>query len=139
MNLLELLVNLFLGELLSPARRHNGSVRTTWARSRETADQLLFCRPRSKQIYGHLPVPIADKTRLSWLPFFTSMQCMSWNPAFVITELTLSSLFDMDGTLVDSTAGVIGAWEVFRQSYPDIDVDCILSCEQNWLGTWAFH
>ncbi|KAH7931200.1 HAD-like protein [Leucogyrophana mollusca] len=27
-------------------------------------------------------------------------------------------LFDMDGTLVDSTAGVVGAWETFAKSYP---------------------
>lgn len=40
-----------------------------------------------------------------------------------------SSLFDMDGTLVDSTAGVVGAWELFRQTYPSIDVANILSCE----------
>ena len=39
------------------------------------------------------------------------------------------SLFDMDGTLVDSTAGVVGAWQLFRQSYPSIDVHYILSCE----------
>ncbi|KAJ7929966.1 HAD-like domain-containing protein [Mycena leptocephala] len=36
-------------------------------------------------------------------------------------------LFDMDGTLVDSTAGVEGAWAVFKMSYPDIDVHDILS------------
>jgi len=36
-------------------------------------------------------------------------------------------LFDMDGTLVDSTAGVVGAWEVFQESYPDIDIEGILS------------
>ncbi|KAF5363966.1 hypothetical protein D9756_000395 [Leucocoprinus leucothites] len=36
-------------------------------------------------------------------------------------------LFDMDGTLVDSTAGVVGAWETFKESYPDIDVSEILS------------
>ncbi|KAJ7068483.1 HAD-like domain-containing protein [Mycena amicta] len=36
-------------------------------------------------------------------------------------------LFDMDGTLVDSTAGVEGAWDVFKRSYPDIDVADILS------------
>ncbi|KAF8165520.1 HAD-like domain-containing protein [Crassisporium funariophilum] len=36
-------------------------------------------------------------------------------------------LFDMDGTLVDSTAGVVGAWELFRQTYPTIDVHHILS------------
>ncbi|KAA1468790.1 phosphatase [Dentipellis sp. KUC8613] len=36
-------------------------------------------------------------------------------------------LFDMDGTLIDSTAGVVGAWELFRETYPWIDVDDILS------------
>jgi hypothetical protein len=35
----------------------------------------------------------------------------------------------MDGTLIDSTAGVVGAWEVFAESYPHIDVKEILSCE----------
>lgn len=39
------------------------------------------------------------------------------------------SLFDMDGTLVDSTAGVEGAWDLFRETYPSIDVQNILSCE----------
>jgi len=33
----------------------------------------------------------------------------------------------MDGTLVDSTTGVAGAWELFRQTYPFIDVHNILS------------
>lgn len=42
--------------------------------------------------------------------------------------VSISSLFDMDGTLVDSTAGVVGAWEVFAESYPGIKVDEILSC-----------
>ncbi|KAG0709811.1 HAD-like domain-containing protein [Suillus ampliporus] len=36
-------------------------------------------------------------------------------------------LFDMDGTLVDSTAGVIGAWETFAETYPGLDVQKILS------------
>ncbi|KAF8195682.1 HAD-like domain-containing protein [Mycena galopus ATCC 62051] len=36
-------------------------------------------------------------------------------------------LFDMDGTLVDSKAGVEGAWDVFALSYPGIDVEQILS------------
>ncbi|KAJ7240335.1 HAD-like domain-containing protein [Mycena haematopus] len=36
-------------------------------------------------------------------------------------------LFDMDGTLVDSKAGVEGAWDVFAASYPGIDVSEILS------------
>ncbi|KAK0498573.1 HAD-like domain-containing protein [Armillaria luteobubalina] len=38
-----------------------------------------------------------------------------------------AALFDMDGTLVDSTAGVEGAWEVFRQTYPSIDIREVLS------------
>lgn len=36
-------------------------------------------------------------------------------------------LFDMDGTLIDSTSGVEGAWRAFQQQYPDIDVHDILS------------
>ncbi|KAG6915657.1 hypothetical protein DXG01_010527 [Tephrocybe rancida] len=42
---------------------------------------------------------------------------------FVVDAL----LFDMDGTLVNSTAGVKGAWELFRGTYPTIDVQDILS------------
>ncbi|KAJ4478321.1 phosphatase [Lentinula aciculospora] len=36
-------------------------------------------------------------------------------------------LFDMDGTLVNSMAGLVGAWELFKQKYPDINVEDILS------------
>lgn len=32
----------------------------------------------------------------------------------------------MDGTLVDSTTGVIGAWETFAKTYPGLDVKTIL-------------
>jgi len=39
------------------------------------------------------------------------------------------SLFDMDGTLVDSTPGVVGAWNNLRKTYPHLDVQAILSCE----------
>jgi len=39
------------------------------------------------------------------------------------------SLFDMDGTLVDSTDGVVGAWETFQESYPDININKILKCQ----------
>lgn len=42
---------------------------------------------------------------------------------------SICSLFDMDGTLVDSTAGVIGAWETFADTYPGLDVEKILSSE----------
>jgi beta-phosphoglucomutase-like phosphatase (HAD superfamily) len=46
----------------------------------------------------------------------------------------------MDGTLVDSTAGVEGAWHEFSISYPDIDVHDILSCElQRPLHTSALQ
>ncbi|KAJ2931606.1 hypothetical protein H1R20_g5534, partial [Candolleomyces eurysporus] len=44
------------------------------------------------------------------------------------TVLTVDAiLFDMDGTLVDSTAGVEGAWHEFSKTYPGIDVHNILS------------
>ncbi|KZT72540.1 HAD-like protein [Daedalea quercina L-15889] len=36
-------------------------------------------------------------------------------------------LFDMDGTLVDSTDGVVGAWELFKEKYPQLDVTQVLS------------
>ena len=32
----------------------------------------------------------------------------------------------MDGTLVDSTNGVIGAWETFAKTYPGLDIKTIL-------------
>ncbi|KAG8928703.1 hypothetical protein FRC03_005789 [Tulasnella sp. 419] len=35
-------------------------------------------------------------------------------------------LFDMDGTLIDSTAGVVGAWEYFAKQYPGLDVKEII-------------
>ncbi|KAJ3011643.1 hypothetical protein NUW54_g2108 [Trametes sanguinea] len=33
----------------------------------------------------------------------------------------------MDGTLVDSTDGVVGAWELFAEKYPGLDVTQVLS------------
>ncbi|EMD40836.1 hypothetical protein CERSUDRAFT_111420 [Gelatoporia subvermispora B] len=45
----------------------------------------------------------------------------------VITEQFDAVLFDMDGTLVDSTDGVVGAWETFAETYPGIDLTAILS------------
>lgn len=45
------------------------------------------------------------------------------------TSVRSYSLFDMDGTLVDSTAGVIGAWELFKEKYPQLDVTQVLSGE----------
>jgi hypothetical protein len=35
---------------------------------------------------------------------------------------------DMDGTLVDSTAGVEGAWSSFAETYPHLNVQEILAC-----------
>jgi len=35
----------------------------------------------------------------------------------------------MDGTLVDSTQGVVGAWKTFANAYPGIDVHEILSSQ----------
>jgi len=33
----------------------------------------------------------------------------------------------MDGTLLDSTQGLAGAWDTFSQTYPNINVQEILS------------
>ena len=46
------------------------------------------------------------------------------------SPIDVTSLFDMDGTLVDSTAGVERAWHLFREAYPHIDVHDILSCAE---------
>ncbi|KAG8929642.1 hypothetical protein FRC02_005273 [Tulasnella sp. 418] len=35
-------------------------------------------------------------------------------------------LFDMDGTLIDSTPGLLGAWDTFKQDYPHLDLPRIL-------------
>lgn len=35
-------------------------------------------------------------------------------------------LFDMDGTLIDSTPGVLGAWDTFKKDYPHLDLERIL-------------
>ncbi|VDB85265.1 unnamed protein product [Peniophora sp. CBMAI 1063] len=43
------------------------------------------------------------------------------------TQTFEAILFDMDGTLVDSTAGVEGAWSEFAKTYPTIDVHDVLS------------
>ncbi|KAF8603562.1 HAD-like protein [Ceratobasidium sp. AG-I] len=45
------------------------------------------------------------------------------NPASLSAK---ALLFDMDGTLVESTAAVIGAWETFGQRYPHLDIPSIL-------------
>ncbi|KAF4575089.1 HAD-like Sugar Phosphate Phosphatase [Pleurotus pulmonarius] len=44
----------------------------------------------------------------------------------VATVIVDAVLFDMDGTLLDSTAGVVGAWEKFKETYPGIDIHKIL-------------
>lgn len=51
-------------------------------------------------------------------------------PGWLMCRSNWDSLFDMDGTLVNSVAGVTAAWEVFAKKYPhrDIDVTYILSC-----------
>lgn len=48
---------------------------------------------------------------------------------FVPSLTVVNSLFDMDGTLVDSTQGVIGAWQIFSQTYPGLNVKEILNSE----------
>lgn len=56
----------------------------------------------------------------------------------ILILISYYSLFDMDGTLVDSTTGVKGAWNLFRETYPTIDVNYVLSCEYLYLQYTAF-
>ncbi|KAH8113225.1 phosphatase [Phellopilus nigrolimitatus] len=44
-----------------------------------------------------------------------------------VTETFDAILFDMDGTLVSSTKGVIGAWHFFKETYPDLNVEEMLN------------
>lgn len=46
----------------------------------------------------------------------------------------------MDGTLVDSTAGVTAAWEAILEEYPreDLTVEEILSCEPFFTKSFCF-
>ena len=45
----------------------------------------------------------------------------------------------MDGTLVDSTAGVTAAWETIVREYPekDLNVGEILSCESFFVASFG--
>jgi beta-phosphoglucomutase-like phosphatase (HAD superfamily) len=46
-----------------------------------------------------------------------------------IVEINVESvLFDMDGTLINSSPAVVVAWETFAKDYP-LDLDDILRCE----------
>ena len=44
----------------------------------------------------------------------------------------------MDGTLVDSTPGVKGAWNLFLETYPTLDVNYMLNCEHPFLSGFLF-
>lgn len=46
-----------------------------------------------------------------------------------VSETFDAILFDMDGTLVDSTKGVIGAWHYFKETYPQLEVEEMLNSE----------
>ena len=50
-----------------------------------------------------------------------------------LTSPLSNRLFDMDGTLVDSTDGVVGAWELFKEKYPQLDVTEVLSGKVDYL------
>jgi len=52
-----------------------------------------------------------------------------------------NSLFDMDGTLVDSVAGVTAAWEVTAKKYPgkDINVKEILSSRFSLVTSFSAY
>lgn len=46
-----------------------------------------------------------------------------------IVDINVESvLFDMDGTLINSSPAVVKAWTLFSETYP-LDLDDILKCE----------
>jgi hypothetical protein len=46
-----------------------------------------------------------------------------------IVEINVESvLFDMDGTLINSSPAVVKAWQIFAETYP-LDLDDILRCK----------
>lgn len=46
-----------------------------------------------------------------------------------IVEINVESvLFDMDGTLINSSPAVVKAWSIFAETYP-LDLDDILRCK----------
>ena len=46
-----------------------------------------------------------------------------------IVEINVESvLFDMDGTLINSSPAVVKAWQLFAETYP-LDLEDILACE----------
>jgi hypothetical protein len=66
-----------------------------------------------------------------------------FNPRpYILTNdrgLGFYSLFDMDGTLVDSTEGVVGAWETFAQRYVGLDVRTVLGSKHTYPYQSPIH
>jgi glycerol 3-phosphatase-1 len=59
--------------------------------------------------------------------FASGAMTPSENPHIV--EINVESvLFDMDGTLINSSPAVVKAWTIFSETYP-LDLDDILKCE----------
>ncbi|KAG8720312.1 hypothetical protein FRC08_000608 [Ceratobasidium sp. 394] len=48
------------------------------------------------------------------------------SPRVPVTLTAKALLFDMDGTLVESTAAIEGAWATYGQRYPHLDIPSIL-------------
>ena len=153
MYLLQLLFNIFLGELGPPSWRHR-----TWmssrpvrlrrdirARGKTRVDRSPqgtdaeapngIYRPPLTQSFLSLFRPPRSQSMAQTHHFDAMYVPLGFLKACTLTD---GSLFDMDGTLVNSTAGVVGAWEVFAQSYPGLDVHNILSCEWERLWTSLF-
>lgn len=86
----------------------------------------------------HLPIFPISLSQTRHAIYKTSLRCDVGGPTISHGELEIlltycytTSLFDMDGTLIDSTPGVVGAWELFAETYPGIDVQEILESACN--------
>jgi glycerol 3-phosphatase-1 len=82
---------------------------------------------------GSPPASAAPSAAASRRPSFTQPQSGAMTPAVDphIVEINVESvLFDMDGTLINSSPAVVKAWNLFAEKYP-LDLEDILRCESD--------
>jgi len=71
----------------------------------------------------------STKTSTSRVLFLTFHSSLASSRLYVMHEIKFvvdAILFDMDGTLIDSTAGVTGAWDYWGKKYPHLNIHEIL-------------
>lgn len=74
------------------------------------------------------PPSAAPSRRGSFANGLASGQLTPVTDPHIVSINVESVLFDMDGTLINSSPAVVKAWELFAEKYP-LDLDDILRCE----------